>query len=311
MSRLSLSRTAPEASQPIALASREGLRHWRIVLSGLAEMSKPGITVFVLFTSATALWLAPAALPAARALLFLAAVGLLVSCANMLNCWLERDVDARMRRTRARPLPARRLEPGGVLGTAILGTALALPALAWSANLLTAALGALSLVAYVGVYTPLKRLTPRALELGAIPGAIPPLMGWAAATGTLERPAWMLFAVLYAWQLPHFLAIATYLREDYARAGIRVLPVARGSGTAARFCLAYSTLLTCVSTLPAWLGVTGWLYGAVAAAAGAVFVALAWLGVRNPDERRWAWRVFLYSLVYLPLVYAVFLADVR
>jgi protoheme IX farnesyltransferase len=274
----------------------------------LAEMAKGGITASVVFTAAMGLWLAPARLGPVRTAVFLLATGALVGAGNILNCWIEREVDGRMHRTRRRPLPAGRLDPAVALAVASGLAAAALPAILLATNALTALLGLTALATYVAVYTPLKRLSPRALEVGGIPGAIPPLMGWAAAMGSLAAPAWALFGIMYFWQLPHFIAIALWLKEDYARGGMQVLPVARGEIAARRTMLAYTIGLVAVSLAPRALGITGLAYTLTAVVLGAVFVALVIAAV--PERgRQGARRVFLYSLVYLPVLFGVLVLD--
>ena len=184
----------------------------------------------VVFTTAMGLWLAPGSIGAARTVLLLFGTALLVGSANTLNCWYERETDGLMNRTRNRPLPAGRLDPSVALALGIVGAAFAIPILSFAINPLTALLGAIAHATYVLVYTPLKKVSPWALEVGAIPGAIPPLMGWTAATGTLSLPGWFLFGILFFWQIPHFLAIAIYLEADYRRGGFKVFSVERGPG---------------------------------------------------------------------------------
>jgi heme o synthase len=182
----------------------------------------------VICTAAGGMWLAPGPRDAVRAVALLLGTTLVVGAANALNNWLERDVDARMRRTRDRPLPAGRLHPRVALALGLGLPAVALPALGWFTNGLTATLAALALFSYVVVYTPLKQRSPLALVVGAVPGAIPPLMGWTAVTGRLDAGGLALFAVLFCWQLPHFLAVSIYLQDDYARGGLRVFALEHG-----------------------------------------------------------------------------------
>src|SRR5690349_10599886 len=160
------------------------------------------------------------ALPIARLVVALVSTALVVGAANALNMYAERETDALMRRTAARPLPSGRLSAEVALGFGVLTASVGLNVLGIVAGGLSCALTALAFVSYVFVYTPLKRLTPHALVVGALPGALPPLIGYAAVRGTLGAPAWFLFAVLFVWQMPHFLAIALFLQEDYRRGGI-------------------------------------------------------------------------------------------
>ncbi|HKQ61903.1 MAG TPA: heme o synthase [Candidatus Polarisedimenticolaceae bacterium] len=275
----------------------------------LAELGKPRLSLLVIFTAAAGLALAPGALGTLRASIFLAATCVLVAAANTLNCWIEREIDGLMRRTRNRPLPAGRLQPATALASGLVLAALALGWLAFATNPWTVALGALALVSYVLVYTPLKRLTPWALVVGAVPGALPPLMGWTAAAGRPGAPGWALFGILFCWQLPHFIAIAIYLADDFRKAELPVLPLARGEAAARRWLLAGTLLLLAVSLAAARLPHVGNAYLFAALALGLPFVALAFQGWRSGAGEGWARRVFAYSLVYLPVVLTVLVLD--
>lgn len=280
-------------------------------LGDLVELGKPRITALVLLTTALGLWMAPGAVDWKSGIWVLLATALLVASANTLNCWVERETDALMHRTRNRPLPTGRLEPRAALvwGLGLGGVALAL--LGLTTNTLTLALGAGALVSYVLVYTPLKRVGWWAVLIGAVPGAIPPLMGWTAATGTLSAGGWALFGILFFWQLPHFIAISLYLKEDYGRGGLRVLPLVHGDAVARRHLFAYTLALVAVSLSAGPLGMAGLPYLATAALLGAAFVALAAVGLRSSVEAGWARRAFAFSLVYLPVLIGILVLDAR
>lgn len=268
----------------------------------LVALTKPRVTSLVLLTAGAGMYLAPreagtAALPVLLASLF--AVSLAVASANTLNCWLERDVDRFMARTRTRPLPARRLEPPLALAFGLALGVLSIPALWLAANPLTAALGAVALVVYVLVYTPLKRRTPWALPIGAVPGALPPLMGWTAVTGRLDVGGLALFAVIFVWQMPHFLAIGLFRKEDYARAGLKILPVVRGEPATRVHIALYVIALVPITLALVPLGVAGLGYLAVAVVLGASFLIWSLLGLRAEVSPRWARELFLVSLVHL------------
>jgi protoheme IX farnesyltransferase len=268
----------------------------------LVLLSKPRLSTLVMITCAGGLWLAPGAIAPARAILAVLATAAVVGAANALNCYLERDIDARMRRTRDRPLPAGRLDPVAALGLGLLVPAMAIPLLALAAGPLTAALALLALVSYVAVYTPLKRRSPLALFVGTIPGAIPPAMGWTAVTGRLDAGALALFAVLVAWQLPHFLAISLYLRDDYARAGLPVFALVHGERATRRAIFASTLLLLGASLLPVAAGVAGKAYGAAALALGGGLLAYAAAGLRG--KAGGARPFFLSTLAYLTALFA-------
>jgi protoheme IX farnesyltransferase len=273
-------------------------------------LAKPRLSGLVVLTTAGGVALAPGRLGPARATLAIVGTAAVVGAANALNCWLERDVDARMRRTRDRPLPAGRVEPFVALSLGILVPAFALPVLALAATPLAALLAFVALTTYVLVYTPLKQRSTLALFVGAVPGAIPPLLGWTAVTGRLDAGGLALFALLFAWQLPHFLAISVYLAEDYARGGLRVFALVHGERTTRAAILAGSVLLLAASLALVPLGVAGRAYGAVAAVSGVAFVALAARSLRREGSRS-ARTLFLATLLHLTLLFAALLALPR
>lgn len=263
----------------------------------------------VVFTTAMGMWLAPGSMGLARGLAVLAFTGLLVASANVLNSFLERDVDARMRRTRHRPIPSGRVEPWSAFALGLAAGSFAVPALVMVANPLTAALGLAAWVLYVAVYTPLKRKTPWALEIGTIPGALPPLMGWTAVTGSVEAPGLALFAIMVFWQLPHFLSITLYLDDDYGRGGIRVWPLVRGHRAARERLALYTVGLVAASAAAAPLA--GLSYALVAIVLGGGFLVLALRGLRADAGAALARRTMLYSLVYLCVLFGVLVGDAR
>ncbi len=235
--------------------------------------------------------------------------GLIASGTAALNQWYEREADAKMRRTQARPLPAGRLDAGKALVFAILISAAGFAELWIGANVLAAMLGLFTLLCYLFVYTPLKQRSPHSTTIGSIPGAMPPLIGFAAASGTLTWDAWVLFAILFLWQFPHFYAIAWMYKEDYARAGIRMLPVVEPDGkSTARRILLYSIALIPISLLPKFFAMTGnvYLYGAIALGLAFLYYGLR---IRWDRTRQQARHVLLASVVYLPLLFSLMLFD--
>jgi protoheme IX farnesyltransferase len=288
-------------SPPLAAAVRTSPL---AVARDVVALGKPRLATLVLCTTAGGMWLAPGQRDLLSAAVLLVGTTLVVGAANALNSWLERDVDGRMRRTRERPLPGGRLEPWVALALGLGLPALALPALGWFTNGLTATLAALALFSYVVVYTPLKQRSPMALFVGAVPGAIPPLMGWTAVTGRLDLGGLALFALLFAWQLPHFLAISIYLRDDYARGGLRVFSLVHGDRAAAVAIVVTTALLVPASILPATMGLAGPAYGIAAAALGGGLLAYAATGLWAPTPVRWARSFFLSTLVHLTLLLA-------
>jgi len=234
---------------------------------------------------------------------------LLASGTAALNQWYEREADARMRRTQLRPLPAGRLTPRSAF---IFGVAISLAGFIemWlGANLLAALLGLFTLLSYLCVYTPLKQRSPHSTTIGAIPGAMPPLIGFAGAAGHLTPEAWVLFGILFLWQFPHFYSIAWMYREDYERAGIRMLPVVEPDGlSTARQIVLYSLALIPLSLVPRWLGVQGNIYLAGATILGLLFL-YSGVQIARDRTRLRARRVLLASVAYLPLLYALMLVD--
>jgi protoheme IX farnesyltransferase len=239
------------------------------------------------------------------------ALGTLLAAAggSALNMWRERELDRRMERTRGRPLPSGRLRPQQALGFGIGAVAAGLLLLFAVSNWLATALCAAIVASYVLIYTPLKRVTTLNTIVGAFPGALPPVVGYAASAGTVDQRAWVLFLILYFWQVPHFLAIAWRYRDDYRRAGMRMLPVEdpTGARTAVQM-VVWCGALVLVSLFAYPTGVSGPLYLISAAALGAVFFAATLLAARARTDP--AMRLcFHVSIVYLPLLFAVMLLD--
>jgi protoheme IX farnesyltransferase len=279
----------------------------------LLALGKPRITALVVFTFGGGLLLAPGAIDPARALIALVGTTLVVAAANALNMYLERDVDGLMRRTRRRPLPAGRLPAFVALALGAMLASAAIPLMLAGGGFLVAGLGLLAFYAYVCAYTPLKRRSWTALYVGAVPGAMPPLMGWAAVTGRLDPAALALFAVMFVWQIPHFVAISIFRAEEYEAAGFRVLSLAREPALTRATVIATTVALLPVSLLLPALGAAGILYTVAAVLLGLVFLARAARGLRldaaDPRARRWAKGLFLYSLIYLVLLFAALAVD--
>jgi protoheme IX farnesyltransferase len=275
-------------------------------MADIVELAKPRITLMVVVTAGIGILLASGGRVPMELLI---GTGLVAAGSAALNHVLERDIDALMRRTADRPLPAGRMSPDLAL-TIGVGLAVAgLVELALGVNLTTALLGAAALAGYVFVYTPLKKISPLATVVGAVPGAIPPMMGWAAVTESLDPGAWVLFAILFLWQLPHFLAIAWMCREDYARAGLPMLPVIQPDGrSTARQMVLYGAALLPVSLLPSTLGLTGATYFLGAMGLGLFFLAMC-VGFAVSLSALAARRVLLTSVLYLPAVLAVMVLD--
>jgi protoheme IX farnesyltransferase len=276
----------------------------------LAQLAKPRITGMVVFTFGAGLWLAPGTLGLGRALIALLGTTLIVAGANAINQYLERDIDGFMERTRNRPLPAGRLQAAevllvgtllGVAGTAYLALTLSRP---WAA-----VVAALTFALYVGAYTPLKRRTPLNTLVGAVPGALPPVIGWCAVRGGVGLEAFTLFVILFLWQVPHFLAIAWIYRDEYARAGLCMLPgLDPGGALTARHVVTYCLALIPASLAPVVLGSAGVAYlgGALLLGLGFLASGLRFRRRRSAEQAR---RVLRASLLYLPGLLALLLLD--
>jgi len=273
-------------------------------------LTKPGITRHVLVTAAAGFYLATAGAPDwLGAAVFLAGTALVSGGTNALNQWWEREVDARMPRTRSRPIPAGRIAPRAALAFGLAIGVLGVALLAWRVNLLTAALAAFTLASYVLVYTPLKRRTTLNTLVGCVPGALPILGGWTAATGRAAPAGWALFAVLFLWQLPHTLSLVWLHRRDY-RAGGLVMPGAdddAGRRTALKSA-AWALALLAASLAVVPLVVAGRAYFALALSLGAWLVLDGALWAAKPTPAR-ARRLFLATLGYLPLLLVLMAAS--
>ena len=278
--------------------------------SDFLALTKPRLNLLVLLTTLGGLYLgAPDGV--APLLLFHTLVGtaLVAGGASALNQVWERDTDGLMRRTRTRPVPDGRLQAAEGLRFGLLLSAIGLVQLALGVNLAAALVAAATLGSYVLLYTPLKRRTWLSTLIGAFPGALPPVIGWAAATGRIDVAALTLFGIVFFWQIPHFLAIAWLYREDYARAGLPLLPVIEPDGrSTGRQALIYAVLLVPVSVSPAATGLAGTAYVAVAVVLGAALVALSVTFARERSTTA-ARRLFLASIAYLPLLWAVLVVD--
>ncbi len=290
---------------PLRAANASEVRFWL----ALVELGKPGVAGLVMVTMLCGALVAPGPRPLGRLLIAMFGTALVVASANALNMYMERDADALMRRTASRPLPTGRLAPEVALWFALASALAGALVLVLGVNLASAALALLALVSYVLAYTPLKRSTSYALHVGAVPGAIPPLIGWASMTGSLAPRALPLFLILLIWQLPHFLAIATFRREEYARAGLVVMPNVRGLAATRRSILIYSALLFAVSFSPLVLGMAGAPYAVVAILLNLGFSGFAAFGRGAKTPERWAKLLFLASLPYLVVIYAALVVS--
>jgi len=275
-----------------------------------AELGKPRVVVMVLITTFVGFYLGSRGMPDyLRLLPTLIGTALAAAGTLALNQYLERDVDSKMQRTRFRPLPEGRLQPSEALAFGAFTTLAGLAYLALAVNLVCAAATAAITVSYLFVYTPLKRRTPLCSIIGAVPGALPPLAGWVAARATFDIEAWILFAILFLWQLPHSLAIARLYRDDYARAGIRLLPVVEPDAkSTGRQIVANCLALLVVGLLPTVVGLAGPVYFIAAFVFGALFLGygVAFALARTATAAR---QLLFASLLYLPATLLVMALD--
>lgn len=273
-------------------------------------LTKPRITWLILMSTAVGYYFGARASWSWWTLLHcLLGTGLLASGTAALNQWYERAADGRMKRTQFRPLPAGRIAERAAFWFGLALVIVGFVELSLGANWLTGALGLFTVASYLLAYTPLKQRTPHSTTVGAVPGAMPPMIGFAAAAGAVTAEAWILFAILFLWQFPHFYAIAWMYREDYERAGIQMLPVVEPDGeSTARRILWTSLLLMPLSLLPRWFDMTGNLYAVGAVMLGLGFLYACWRVFQQHTRLR-ARGVLLASVVYLPLLYGLLVLD--
>jgi protoheme IX farnesyltransferase len=294
--------------------SRVALPSWSRLTARLADfvsLTKPRVMSLAVFTALVGLVIAPGHLDPLLGSIAILAIAAGAGAAGALNMWYEADIDAVMPRTARRPIPRGRISRAEALafGLALAESAVAVLALVVSVK--AAALLAFTIFFYVVVYTMwLKRQTPQNIVIGGAAGALPPVIGWAAATGEIGLEPLILFLIIFLWTPPHFWALSLNRADEYARAGVPMLPVVAGRAATMRQILIYSALLVPISLLPWALGFAGTIYGAVAAVCGALFVVLAWhVRRKSAADRRAASRLFVFSIFYLFVLFAALLAD--
>jgi protoheme IX farnesyltransferase len=274
------------------------------------ELMKPRVMSLVVFTALVGLVLAPVPMHPVIAFTALLCIAVGAGAAGALNMWYDADIDARMARTAARPIPAGRLARGEALAFGLTLAGFSVVVLGLLVNVFAALLLAVTIGFYVGIYTVwLKRLTPQNIVIGGAAGALPPVIGWAAATGSVAIEPLLLFLIVFLWTPPHFWALSLYRADDYARAGVPMLPVVAGAAETRRQILRYTLVLTPVGVAPWLLGYAGPLYGIAAALAGGAMIALA---VRVRGEARGhtaSKQMFGFSILYLFLLFAMLLVD--
>ncbi len=270
---------------------------------------KPRVMSLVVFTGFAGLYIAPGELHPVLALTAILCIAVGAGASGAINMWYDRDIDARMARTRGRPIPAGRMEPGAALGFGVTLAVAAVLTMGLAVNVTAAALLALTIAFYVFVYTMwLKRRTPQNIVIGGAAGAFPPMIGWAAVTGDVTIAGLVLFAIVFMWTPPHFWALALYRAGDYANAGVPMLPVVAGARSTRRHILCYTLLLFPLALAPTLLGFAGVVYGVGAAVLGALFVVSA-LRVQSDPTLLEARRMFGFSIVYLFAIFALLIVD--
>ena len=275
---------------------------------------KPRVMSLVVFSSACALWAAPGHLNGFLAFVAVLCVAVGAGAAGALNQWYEVDIDALMKRTADRPLPAGRITSGEALAFGIALAVGSVAVMGLAVGWLAASILALSILFYVGIYTVwLKRRTPHNIVIGGAAGAFPPLIGWAAVTGDVTALPWLMFAIIFLWTPPHFWSLALFMEADYSKAGVPMLPVTNGAAATRKQILLYSLVLVVVSLVPWALGLAGWIYGAATTVLGGLFIAHAVAVYRNtatvvagmvPEK-----RLFKFSLLYLFILFSAIVVD--
>ncbi|MGH6671622.1 MAG: heme o synthase [Xanthobacteraceae bacterium] len=274
------------------------------------ELMKPRVMSLVVFTALVGLVVAPGHVHPVIGFAALLCIAVGAGAAGALNMWYDADIDGRMARTAGRPIPRGRIKPGEAAGFGFTLAVFSTVSLGLLVNLLAAALLAFTIFFYVAIYTAwLKRSTPQNIVIGGAAGALPPMIGWAAACGTLSIEPVLLFLIIFFWTPPHFWALALYRSDDYQRAGIPMLPVVAGERETRRQILLYTLILTPLGVAPWLLGYAGLAYGIPASALGAVMIALALRVFRERDGYRASKQLFAFSILYLFLLFAILLID--
>ena len=273
------------------------------------NLLKPRVMSLVIFTGFAGMFLAPTSIHPMLFIISLFAIAAGAGASGAINQWYDSDIDAVMQRTQNRPIPAGAVEPAEALSFGLIISALSVLVLGLASNWLAAGLLAFTIFFYGVVYTIwLKRSTPQNIVIGGAAGALPPVIGWAAVSGSLSIEPLLLFAIIFMWTPPHFWALALFRNDDYTRAGVPMMPVVAGEAETRRQILIYAVLLVPLGVLPAFIGMSSMLYGVVAAVLGLNFIRLSWALMRSPDDSS-ARRLFGFSIVYLFLLFLGLVID--
>jgi protoheme IX farnesyltransferase len=285
-----------------------GIDRAKQVAADYFELTKPRVQTLLLWTTVTSMLVAGSP---SLSLIFWTCLGgaLSTGSAGSINHFIDRDIDRQMERTASRPIPSGRVSPAAALTFGILLGVASVVVLVVAVNTLAAVLATCGLLGYVFVYTLwLKRRTPQNIVIGGAAGAIPPLVGWAAVTGSLSLTAWLLFAIVFMWTPPHFWALSVLIRDDYAASSVPMLPVVRGVKSTTTHILVYSVLLLLTTLIPVATGAFGAIYAVSAVVLGGVFIYRA-VQLTRDSERAVALRTYLYSLTYLALLFVMMVVD--
>jgi protoheme IX farnesyltransferase len=273
------------------------------------QLLKPRVMSLVIFTGFVGMFLAPGEMHPLLFVISLFAIAAGAGASGAINQWYDRDIDAIMERTRGRPVPSGAVEPAEALSFGLVISTLSVLLLGLASNWLAAGLLAFTIFFYGVIYTIwLKRSTPQNIVIGGAAGALPPVIGWAAVTGSLSIEPLILFAVIFMWTPPHFWALALFRNDDYLRASVPMMPVVAGEAETRRQILIYAVLLAPLALLPAFIGMTSMAYGIVVAALGLNFIRLSWVLYRRPDDAA-AKRLFAFSILYLFLLFLGLVID--
>jgi heme o synthase len=292
------------ADAPIALG---GVRQ---VVADYVTLTKPRVQLLLLLTTVTTMYVAG---DPSLALVLVTCLGGSLSAggAGAVNHYYDRDIDAQMARTATRPVPAGRVRPGAALAYGLVLQVLSFLVLALAVNVLSAVLALCGFLGYVLVYTMwLKRSTPQNIVIGGAAGAVPPLVGWTAVTGSIDPAAWYLFAIVFYWTPPHFWALSLLMKREYERVGVPMMPVVHGEKETRRQIVLYTGLLIVLTLLPVVFGFFGAIYATVAVLLGAAFMVLA-VRLQRRADRQSALRTYLYSLAYLAVLFVTMVVDAR
>jgi protoheme IX farnesyltransferase len=290
----------PVAAEMVAAGARVG-DFWALL--------KPRVMSLVVFSGFAGLYVAPGHIHPLIGAVAVLCIAVAAGASGAMNMWYDRDIDSIMSRTCGRPIPKGYVAPEQALAFGLALAAFSVMLMGLAVNVTAAALLAFTVFFYVVIYTMwLKRRTPQNIVIGGAAGAFPPMIGWAAVTGTIDWASVALFALTFMWTPPHFWALALWRNPDYAKAGVPMMPVVAGMEATKKQMLLYTVLLAPVALAPVFLGVAGWIYGAIAIALNLGFIYHAWRVLRT-DDMLWAKRMFAFSLVYLFLHFLVLMLD--